>query len=108
MVLVTSGPGATNAITGCATAWTDSFPVLFISGQTALSQFNPNVRTSGVQSVNIVPVVREITKFAMTLQIGRAASDAIFHLTKYCLSGRPGPCWLDIPVDVQGEVLEDV
>ena len=55
--LVTSGPGATNAITACAAAWCDSFPVLFISGQTSLNTFNPKVRTSGVQSVNIVPML---------------------------------------------------
>jgi len=111
VVLVTSGPGATNAITGCATAWTDSFPVLFLSGQTAKSQFSDKVRTSGVQSVNIVPVVKPITKRAYQLIFGNHMNgqdvrDDIHELAQLCMEGRPGPCWLDIPVDVQGEVVE--
>jgi acetolactate synthase-1/2/3 large subunit len=110
--LVTSGPGATNAITGCATAWTDSFPVLFISGQTASDQFNQNVRTSGVQSVNIVPMVKPITKRAYQLIFGNHmmcgdVRDDIHELAELCMEGRPGPAWLDIPVDRQGEVVEN-
>jgi acetolactate synthase I/II/III large subunit len=103
--LVTSGPGATNAVTACATAWTDSFPVLFISGQTRLDQFDPKLRTSGVQSVDIVPVVKPITKQVYTLDIPSIVDEIITELAVDCLSGRRGPCWLDIPQDVQGEVI---
>ena len=102
--LVTSGPGATNAITACAAAWTDSFPVLFISGQTSFSTFNPKVRTSGVQSVNIVPMVETITKNAFQAYNAGSAINILKKFIPLCLEARQGPCWLDIPMDVQGEV----
>lgn len=104
--LVTSGPGATNAVTACATAWTDSFPVLFISGQTRLDQFDPELRTSGVQSVNIVPVVHPIAKMAYITKIGEGTPEVARIMANLCLEGRQGPCWLDVPQDIQGEVLE--
>jgi len=104
--LVTSGPGATNAITACAAAWCDSFPVLFISGQTSLSTFNPKVRTSGVQSVNIVPMVEHITKWARMVDSEYELISALVRMIDICLEARQGPCWLDIPMDVQGEVME--
>jgi len=100
--LVTSGPGATNAITGCAAAWMDSLPVLFISGQ---SNLNPNeaLRVRGVQMVDIIPMVKPITKW--TKRLGLMAGEFVRINTEMavdtCLSYRPGPVWLDVPLDVQ-------
>jgi len=106
--LVTSGPGATNALTACAAAWTDSFPVLFISGQTSTDTLigNSGLRTRGVQQVNIIPMVKPITKWAVTAQNGGDAIICLNNLIEITRRGRHGPCWLDIPLDVQGEVIE--
>src|SRR5512139_1886319 len=70
--LTTSGPGATNAITGCAAAWMDSIPVLFISGQANLNP-NEDLRVRGVQSVDIIPMVKPVTKQAWRLEVAGAA-----------------------------------
>jgi acetolactate synthase-1/2/3 large subunit len=100
--LVTSGPGATNAITGCAAAWMDSLPVLFISGQ---SNLNPNeaLRVRGVQMVDIIPMVKPITKSAHRAALSRYTIIDLQIAIAACLDGRPGPCWLDVPLDVQAE-----
>ena len=105
--LVTSGPGATNAITPCAAAWTDSAPVLFISGQARTDTLigDTGLRTRGIQEVDIVPMVRGITKYA-SQGFHDDIDDINFSLNnviKCCLVGRPGPCWLSIPLDVQAE-----
>lgn len=103
--LVTSGPGATNAITGCAAAWMDSLPVLFISGQSILNP-NEDLRVRGVQMVDIIKIVKPITKYAIQLlPILTWNKEWIESLSGYCLSGRPGPCWLDVPLDVQAEEI---
>src|SRR5512139_4102966 len=70
--LVTSGPGATNAITPCAAAWMDILPVLFISGQANLNP-NEDLRVRGVQSVDIVSIVKDIIKMAAQPLSGKAA-----------------------------------
>jgi len=106
--LVTSGPGATNAITGCAAAWMDSLPVLFISGQAKSDTLigDTGLRVRGVQEVDIIPMVKPITK-----EVHRLVNDGelVFHLVRAmadtCLWKRPGPCWLDVPLDVQAEEI---
>jgi acetolactate synthase-1/2/3 large subunit len=102
--LVTSGPGATNAITGCAAAWMDSIPVLFISGQ---SNLNPNeaLRVRGVQMVDIIPMVEHITKWCDQLLLKENTVNYLNTMIRQCLEGRPGPCWLDVPLDVQAEEI---
>ena len=106
--LVTSGPGATNAITACAAAWCDSFPVLFISGQTSSDTLigDSGLRTRGVQQVDIVPMVETITKNAFQAYNAGSAINILKKFIPLCLEARQGPCWLDIPMDVQGEVME--
>jgi acetolactate synthase-1/2/3 large subunit len=106
--LVTTGPGGTNAVTGVAGAWLDSTPVLFISGQVKRSDrmFHPDgsprgMRQLGVQEVDIVSIVRPITKYAITVT---EPSSIRFHLENAlheAVTGRPGPVWVDIPLDVQ-------
>ncbi|MFY9781558.1 MAG: thiamine pyrophosphate-binding protein [Candidatus Baltobacteraceae bacterium] len=115
VALVTTGPGGTNAVTGVAGAWLDSTPCLFISGQVKRSDrmFDAagrplGMRQLGVQEVDIVSIVRPITKYAVTvvdpLSIRYHLEKAV-HLAR---SGRPGPVWIDIPLDVQAYPLGDV
>ena len=109
-VCVTTGPGATNAITGVLGGWMDSIPMLVFSGQaryaTTVAASGLKLRSMGVQECNIVPVVVSITKYA---QMIIHPEDIRYHLEKalyMAVNGRPGPVWLDIPLDVQGAVIE--
>lgn len=109
-VCVTSGPGATNAITGVLCAWTDSIPMLVFSGQvryaTTVRSTGLALRTMGVQEYDIVPSVAPMTKYAVMVT---DAKDIRYHLERamyLAVSGRPGPVWLDLPLDVQGAVIE--
>ena len=104
VTLVTSGPGGTNAVSSCAASWLDSIPHFFISGQAFLNQTitkHPGLRQFGVQEVNIVDIVKPITKYAVMVE---DATDIPFHLNNahyLATSGRQGPVWLDIPGDIQ-------
>lgn len=110
-VCVTSGPGATNAVTGVAGAWVDSIPMLVISGQTktelTVRHSGLRLRTLGNQEIDIIPMVEHITKYSVMLE---DAQDIRYTLEKalfLALHGRPGPCWLDIPVDIQGKMIDE-
>lgn len=108
VALVTTGPGGTNAVTGVAGAWLDSTPCLFISGQVKRPDLkgNSGVRQLGVQEIDIVSIVKPITKYAVTIMDPQAIR---YHLEKAVFlakSGRPGPVWLDIPLDVQAAMIE--
>lgn len=105
-VCVTSGPGSTNAVPGLAEAWVDAAPIFVVSGQverchTTHNLGLPGVRTFGTAEIDIVPIVRPLTKYAALVN----DPDTIrFHLEKaahLATSGRPGPVWLDVPMDVQ-------
>lgn len=103
--LVTTGPGGTNAITGVACAWVDSIPVLFLSGQvTSDTMINGHgLRQFGVQESDIVSMVRSVTKYAVTVTNEfnvRYELEKAVHIAR---SGRPGPVWVDIPLDIQGK-----
>ena len=103
VALVTSGPGGTNAITGVCGAWCDSVPCIFISGQVPLdlTTDGKTVRQLGVQQINIVEIVRSVTKFAEMVKkpelIRHYLEEAVFKAK----NGRPGPVWIDIPADIQ-------
>lgn len=107
---VTTGPGGTNAITGVLCAWQDNIPLLVISGQvrynTTVESTGLALRQFGEQEHYIVSTVKTMTKYAVTV---KKAEDIRYELEK-CIylakSGRRGPCWLDIPLDVQGNVIE--
>ena len=107
----TTGPGATNALTGLVGAWMDTVPCLFISGQVKKRETIYNVKISGlrqfgVQEVNILPIVESVTKYAAIIN---DPEEIRYHLEKavyLAKSGRPGPVWLDIPLDVQGALIE--
>lgn len=101
--LVTSGPGASNAITACLAAWTDSIPVLFISGQAASHTLAPKgMRTKGVQEGPTIAMVEGITKLAIEPEVKQAKYINMDAIINECKTGRPGPCWLSVPQDVQG------
>lgn len=102
--MVTTGPGATNAVTGCAGAWVDSNPVLFLSGQCKTEQMGQlqGLRIYGAQEIAIVPCVKPITKYAATVL---KKEEIRYHLEKavyLATHGRKGPVWIDVPLDIQG------
>jgi acetolactate synthase-1/2/3 large subunit len=114
VALVTTGPGGTNAVTGVAGAWLDSTPCIFISGQVkrADSMFRPDgtplgVRQVGVQEVDIVSIVRPITKYAVTVNDPQTIRYHLEQALYLAGSGRPGPVWIDIPLDVQGAPIDE-
>ncbi len=103
--IVTSGPGGTNALTGTLCSWLDSVPVLFISGQVnkelTTNFTNSKLRQFGDQEFNIVKTVENMTKFSIQIN---DVNDVKYYLEKACklaMSGRPGPVWLDIPLNIQ-------
>lgn len=107
--MVTTGPGATNAITGCAGAWVDGSPALYISGQCKTEQMGQlkGLRIYGAQEIAIIPVVKAITKYA---EIVLKKEDIRYHLEKavyLATHGRKGPVWIDIPLDIQGSWVEE-
>lgn len=106
---ITTGPGGTNAISGCAGAWIDSCPILFISGQVeSFSISRKGARQTGVQEVDIISLVKPITKEAVQLTDPKMVLYELQRLIHISTNGRPGPVWLDIPLDVQNHHLEDV
>jgi acetolactate synthase-1/2/3 large subunit len=109
VVLVTAGPGGTNAITGVAAAWLESASLLVISGQAKRADLiaGSGVRSMGQQEVAIVPVVTPITKYAVTVLDPESIR---FHLEKavyLATHGRRGPVWIDIPLDVQAAIIDE-
>lgn len=107
--LTTSGPGATNAITGVTAGWIDSTPMLIISGQAKRSDLvgNTGVRQIGSQEVQIIDMVKPITKYAVQIM---EPTEIRYHLEKAyyeATTGRPGPVWLSIPLDVQAAMLDE-
>lgn len=112
VVNVTTGPGGINALNGVFGAWTDSVPMLVISGQvkraTCMSLTGmTRLRQLGDQEADIVRIVSGITKYSVLVE---DPSSIRYHLERawhLAASGRPGPCWLDIPVDVQGARIDE-
>jgi acetolactate synthase-1/2/3 large subunit len=112
VVCVTTGPGGTNTLTGVLGQWLDSIPVLYLSGQvrydTTVTSTGLPLRQLGDQEANIIDIVRPITKYAVMVTDPRLIR---YHLEKaihLALSGRPGPVWLDIPLNVQSSLVEEV
>lgn len=109
LVLVTSGPGATNAITGVTAGWIDSTPMIIISGQSKRADLvgDKGVRQIGSQEVQIVPMVAPITKYAIQVLEPTKIRYYLERAYHEATTGRPGPVWLDIPLDVQAVMLEE-
>lgn len=109
-VCITTGPGGTNAITGVLGAYQDNYPMLVISGQvryaTTADSTGLPLRFMGEQEHNIVDTVKPLTKYAVMV---KNAEDVIYELEKalyLAKQGRKGPCWVDIPLDVQGKEID--
>lgn len=109
--LLTTGPGTTNAITGVVGAWQDSSRVFVVSGQSKFSQTIhksglKGLRQFGVQEADILPMVKSVTKYCAMVE---KPEDIRYHLEKAMFLasyGRPGPVWIDVPLDVQGAVIK--
>lgn len=108
VAMVTTGPGATNLITAVAGAWIDSIPMLIVSGQAKRAdRLNGRpIRQGGVQEVEIVPIVSSITKYAVTIEDPASIRLHLEKALSLMRSGRPGPVWLDIPLDVQATPID--
>jgi acetolactate synthase-1/2/3 large subunit len=114
VAMVTTGPGGTNAVTGVAGAWLDSTPMLVVSGQVKRPDrmFAPDgtplgMRQLGVQEIDIVSIVKSVTKYAVTVL---DPGSIRYHLEKavwLARHGRPGPVWIDIPLDVQASPIDE-
>jgi acetolactate synthase-1/2/3 large subunit len=107
--IVTTGPGGTNTITGLIGLWLDSIPGIVISGQVSSNQLSKNTgcRQIGDQEFNIVETIKSCTKYSVIIT---RAEDIITELDKaynIAISGRPGPVWIDIPLDIQGSYIQD-
>jgi acetolactate synthase-1/2/3 large subunit len=107
--VVTSGPGSTNVITPVVGAWIESNALLVISGQVKRADLNKSnlLRQSGVQEVNIISMVQGVTKFAHMLEDPLMVREVLKECIVQAISGRKGPSWLDIPLDIQAFTLPD-
>ncbi|MDF0604193.1 thiamine pyrophosphate-binding protein [Neisseriaceae bacterium TC5R-5] len=101
--LVTTGPGSTNALSAIAGAWVDSIPVLVISGQvrTDLIADYTKERQLGPQEINIIDMVKPVTKYAVTVTDPATIKDELDKAVQLALSGRPGPVWINLPLNIQ-------
>lgn len=113
VVNVTSGPGGTNSLTGVIGQWLDSIPVIYISGQvkhetTILSCPELKLRQLGDQEINIIDIVKPVTKYASVVTTPNNIRYELEKALHYALSGRPGPVWLDIPLNVQGALIDEI
>lgn len=107
IIHTTSGPGSTNALTGVVGAWIDSIPTIIISGQVQTHQQINKTKTRqiGVQEADIIKIVKSSTKYSSSIK----HSDKIFNELEMAFfkmnEGRPGPVWIDIPLDVQSKKI---
>ena len=108
VAMVTTGPGATNAITAVAGAWIESVPLMIISGQVKRADMlnGAPLRQKGVQEVDIVSMVRGITKLACTVKTPQAIRTIMEQAYFLARDGRAGPVWIDVPLDIQGAPID--
>ncbi len=111
VINVTTGPGGINALNGVFGAFTDSIPMVIISGQvkreTCMASYHlPGLRQLGDQEADIIAMVKPITKYAALIQDPESIRYHLERALWLSNSGRPGPCWIDIPVDVQGALID--
>lgn len=108
VAVVTTGPGATNLMTPVAGAWIESLPLLVISGQVKRADAlnGRPIRQGGVQEVDIVSLVKPVTKYSVTIErpenVRRCLEEALWHMK----NGRNGPVWLDVPLDIQAAPID--
>lgn len=109
-VCVTSGPGATNAITGVMGAWVDSLPMIVISGnvryETSVEYSKLPLRYRGLQEFDIINSVKNMTKYCAVLNDPSLVKSEVQKAITIAMSGRRGPVWIDIPQDIQNSIVE--
>lgn len=108
--IVTTGPGATNALTPLLAAYQDSIPVMFISGQTRSQHvsYGTKVRQVGTQEAPIVHLAAPIAKLALYINDPMALKQGLPWAYEESIKGRPGPVWIDVPLDVQYSELPNL
>lgn len=111
VVCVTSGPGATNTLTGVMGAWQDSLPMIVLSGQVryeiSVAKSGLPLRYRGIQEFEIVPAVKNMTKYAVMVTDPLSIKREMRKAIRIALEGRRGPVWLDIPQDIQNAMVEE-
>lgn len=111
IALVTAGPGSVNAMNGVVGGYTDSSPMIVISGQAALSfvkyQEETKIRQYGVQGINIKPLVENVTKYFITIDNLQKVKYYLEKAYYYATTGRPGPVWIDVPLDIQNAEVNE-
>ena len=109
VALVTTGPGGTNIITPVASAWIDSIPLLVISGQVKRCDMigESRLRQRGNQEIDIVSLVKPITKYAVSVLEPERIKYYLEKAVYLARTGRPGPVWIDIPLDVQAAMIDE-
>ena len=112
VALVTTGPGGTNAITGVAGAWLDSIPMLVIGGQVKTEDITPKkngipvVRAIGFQELNVTDLVKPITKYVVVVDNQNEIKYQLEKALYLATNGRPGPVWIEIPLDIQAAEID--
>lgn len=113
-LLITNGPGTTNTITGVVGAYQDSIPIFIISGNVPVEQSidsqELNLRQLGVQELNIMPIIQTFTNYSHSIKTPEETIETLDLAYKKCISGRMGPVWVEIPLDIQNknfEILEN-
>jgi len=109
VTLVTTGPGGTNTLTGVAAAWLDSTPCIFFSGQVKQADLKDGyrVRQMGFQEIDIIQLVESITKYAVMVTDPQSICYHLERAIYLAKNGRPGPVWIDIPLDVQTALIDE-
>lgn len=110
VALGTSGPGATNLLTGISDCWLDNVPCLFITGQvnTNESKGDRQIKQQGFQELDIIKIVESITKYAVKIDCVESILPEINKAIGIALSGRPGPVLIDIPMNIQREEIDEI
>lgn len=110
-VCVTSGPGTTNTLTGVMGAWQDSLPMVVISGQVRYEISVPKsglpLRYRGIQEFEIIPTVKNMTKYAQMLIDPKAVKRELVKAINIAMDGRRGPVWIDVPLDIQNARVDE-
>ena len=114
LLCVTTGPGGINALNGVAMAYLDSLPMIVISGQVRYEmttdfakKCGANIRSFGDQEFDIVNTVKTMTKYSRLIKSKEEIKESLEEAFTIAMTGRKGPVWLDIPLDVQGAYIEE-
>lgn len=109
VVLVTTGPGATNVLTGMSASWIDGVPVIFIGGQVKREDMigGKGIRQMGPQEVDMTELCKSITKYSVTVKEPTMIRYYLEKALYFATTGKPGPVWIEIPLDVQATEIDD-